>query len=182
MTVSSKANIFGAGHPVAPAPAGGGAGVVPPVVDLSSTPGVAVTFPCVAGLINCCFEAPDTPAIGTTEFTTNISSYGGIAGIVHLNRSVFLVGVFLSDEEPADPAPERLVFTDTCPAGCVFERLEPQIGQTFYIGLGGERPEYVAPEGATRLFLGIADAFFTQGPPGWYDNNSGKFDVVVRLP
>jgi hypothetical protein len=100
---------------------------------------------------------------------------------VHGERSVFLVGVFLGDAEPANPAPERLDFTQTCPDVCTVDRIEPELGQTFFIGMGGEAPEYVVPDGATRLFLGFADGYFTHGAPGWYGNNSGQLDLVVRL-
>jgi hypothetical protein len=182
VVVPSTANIFGAGHEIAPDPAGGGAGVVPPVVELPAAPNVVVTFPCVSGLINCCFGAPDTGPVGTMTYTTVIESWGGISGIIHKSRSVFLVGVFLGDEEPQDPAPERLDFSETCPGECTFDRLAPELGQTFYVGAGGETVEYLAPEGATRLFLGIADAYLTHGNPGWYDNNSGQFEAVVSLP
>jgi hypothetical protein len=95
---------------------------------------------------------------------------------------MFLVGVFLGDAEPADPAPKRLDFTDGCEQSCDVDRIEPRLGQTFFIGAGGgDRPRYVAPEGATRLFLGVADAYFTTGLPGWYGNNSGGWTVTVRL-
>ncbi|CAN5780474.1 hypothetical protein BH23CHL7_BH23CHL7_06760 [soil metagenome] len=182
ITVSSRANIFGAGHAVAPEPGGGGGGDLPPVVELPSGPDIVVTFPCVTGRISCCSGASESSANGTTDYSTNIFSYQGISGISHGRRSVFLVGVFVGDEEPTHPATASLDFTQTCPDVCTVDQFEPEIGQIFFIGLGGERPAYVAPGGATRLFLGFADAFFTQGSPGWYGNNSGQLEVVVRLP
>lgn len=151
------------------------------MVELPAGSANAVRFPCVTGLINCCGETPDTTAAGTTEDSTNILSFGGISGIVHNDRAVFLVGVFLTDDEPGDPAPSVTDYTYVCPAGCAVSTIAPEIGQTFFIGLGGESPVYLVPVGATRLFLGIADAFRTHGAPGWYDNNNGKFDVLVRI-
>lgn len=179
--VPSNANIFGAGHASPPAPGDGGAGILPPAVPLPAG-GVIVTFPCADGLINCCFGAPDTPPSGTDAFSTDLESWEGISGLIHGSRSVFLVGVFLGDAEPADPAPKRLDFTDRCELSCDDARIEPKLGQTFFIGAGGaDRPRYVAPDGATRLFLGLADGYFTTGLPGWYGNNSGGWTVIVRL-
>jgi hypothetical protein len=50
--------------------------------------------------------------------------------------------------------------------------------EPFFIGDGvnssGTVQQFVAPPGATRLFLGVMDG------SGWY-NNSGTFDVVVTV-
>ena len=61
------------------------------------------------------------------------------------------------------------------------ETLTPKLGQVFFIGNGGEQSSYVAPAGATRLYLGVADAYFFAGPPGWYGNNSGEFQATVNV-
>jgi hypothetical protein len=180
--VDAQANIFGAGHSAPPAPGGGGAGVLPPFVGLQLGRNSVITFPCVAGRIDWGFGSVNTSANGSTEYSTNIQSFNGVSGIVHNKRGVFLVGLFLTDEKPRDPAPERLDFSETCPDACTVDRLDPGIGQTFFVGLGGDEPEYAVPTGATRLFLGLADAQFTRGAPGWYGNNRGNFEVVVRLP
>lgn len=89
---------------------------------------------------------------------------------------MFLVGVFVSDDEPADPAPERLDFTGEE----TFEELAPEIGQTFLIGDGQGR-RFLVPAGATRLFLGFADAFLYEGAPGWYGNNAGWLEATVAV-
>ena len=179
VVVPSTSNIFAAGRAVAQAPAGGGGGTLPPAVELDAGD-AAVTFPCADGLVNCCFGAPDTSPAGTIEYTTDITSWRGVSGIIHAKRSIFLVGVFLGPDEPADPAPDRLDFTGQCTRSCDFASLEPELGQTFFIGDGGAgKPRYVIPEGATRLFLGIADGYLTHGAPGWYANNSGAWTVVV---
>jgi len=89
---------------------------------------------------------------------------------------MFLVGVFLGDDPPSDPAPRRLNFTKRER----FDLLAPQIGQTFLIGDGQGRT-YRVPKGATRLFLGFADAYTYQGNPGWYDNNAGRLMVTVHV-
>jgi hypothetical protein len=107
---------------------------------------------------------------------TDVTSYEGISGIVHRGNGMFLTGVFLTDDPPSELAPQRLDFTDREQ----FEVLAPEIAQTFFVG-DGEGRRYCVPAGATRLFLGFADAFLYQGPPGWYDNNDGELDVIVAV-
>ena len=181
--VSSRANIWGAGHDEAPSPGGGGGGELPPLVDLEVSEGTEVSFPCTSGTVDCCsgsmFSAPAGPE--GSVWSTRISPYQGLSGILHDKRGVFLAGVFVGEDEPADPAPKSLDFTELCPAECTFETLEPELGQIFYIGLGGEESAYVAPAGASRLYLGIPDAEFVQGAPGWYGNNAGHFEVAVDV-
>lgn len=123
-------------------------------------------------------SAPGTGADGyRSGLATDINSYNGISGIVNRKNTMFLVGVFLTDEMPRQGEhPERLGFTD----GEDFTELAPLIGQTFFIGDGIGRT-FLIPSGATRLFLGFADAFETQGDPGWYGNNSGQLAVTVSF-
>jgi hypothetical protein len=94
----------------------------------------------------------------------------------HLLRHRLLVGVFLTDAEPVDPAPTRLDFTDNED----FDLLAPEIAQTFLIGDGVGR-RYQAPIGATRLFLGFVERMFYKGLPGWYANNSGELQATVNV-
>jgi hypothetical protein len=89
---------------------------------------------------------------------------------------MFLVGVFLTDSPPSKPAPPRLDFTTR-----EFDLLAPRIGQTFLIG-DGKGHKYRVPSGATRLFVGFADAFGYQGAPGWYENNAGNLTVTAAIP
>lgn len=186
VTVPSKSNIFAAGHAEPTDPGGGGAGRLPPEVELPA--GVpAISFPCVDGTINCCVNSQNAGSAGPAgdpRWSTDIPASDGISGMLHGSLGVFLVGVFLGAAEPADPAPERLDFTELCPAPgdtCTFTRLEPELAQLFYVGSGGPDREYLVPAGATRLFLGIADAALTTGPHGYYANNSGTFTAVVAF-
>jgi hypothetical protein len=59
-----------------------------------------------------------------------------------------------------------------------FTTLSPQLKQVFFIGRGPtaarETRRFVVPEGATRLYLGIMDAFE-------WNNNTGAFQVSVAL-
>jgi hypothetical protein len=183
MAVSAQANIFGAGSDFAPGPGGGGGGVLPPSVQLPQGSSV-VTFPTVTGKITARMGSlPYTGPTGDGTGETDITSYGGISGIVDRRHGMFLVGVFLGDDPPSTSAPERLDFSKNER----FETFAPKIGQTFLIGGGGDRTFRVSP-GATRLFLGFADAYSAgeaalqgnyQGRPGYYDNNDGHLCVAV---
>jgi hypothetical protein len=173
-------NIFGAGHDAPPAPGGGGGGALPPVCELPAG-ATTVTFPSATGQVTPYRDQPlrNGPAgdrDGAGGENTIVLSHRGISGIVNQGNGMFLVGVFLSDYEPADPAPERLDFTNAEN----FEELAPEIAQTFLIGDGQGR-RYLVPSGATRLFLGFADAFLYEGAPGWYGNNDGALEVTISV-
>ena len=178
LVVDGKANLFAAGQARPSDPGGGGAGVRPPVIELPTGQSRVMTVPCAEGEVNCCGGSAEGKASpgGTEVFSTDIESSGGISGIVVSDRSIFLAGVFLSDEAPQEPGPERLDQTGKT----TFEAFEPEIGQTFVIGTG-EGSSWVVPEDATRLYLGIMDAYYTTGPHGWYGNNSGWFEATVRV-
>jgi hypothetical protein len=171
-------NIFGAGREAPPAPGGGGGGALPPACDLPSG-STTVTIPAATGQVTPYVDQPlrngaagDRDGAGGEN--TDVLSYRGISGIVNRGNGLFLVGVFLADDEPSDPAPERLDFTNAED----FEELAPEIGQTFLIGDGVGR-RFLIPAGATRLFLGFADAFLYEGAPGWYGNNAGALEVTI---
>lgn len=179
ISVSGQANIFGAGSDTAPGPGGEGGGLVPPSWELPEGIRV-VTFPTVTGKVSPMEALVDPgPAGGDQQGATDITSYGGISGIVDRRNGMFLVGVFLTDAAPSPPAPRRLDFTRRER----FRTLSPQIAQTFFIGDGTDRSVRIPP-GATRLFLGFADAYsgghFYQGEPGFYDNNGGRLCVAVK--
>jgi hypothetical protein len=110
----------------------------------------------------------------------DMTNYGDGISAPKSVRTNALVGVFLSDDSPTgDPTPPQLDFT----GGLDFMRLEPEIGQIFFIGNGrtgdtkagdytGDSQAFIAPPGATRLYFGTADG------EGWY-NNSGSFTLSV---
>ena len=175
--VLATANIFGAGHEFPPVPGGGGRGTMPPELSLPTGAARTVSFPSVSGQVNPIRDsAPWNGPEGNKVGPTDVESFEGISGILDSHNAMFFVGVFLSDAEPADPAPERLDFTGKED----FELLEPRIGQTFFIGDGGAR-RFRVPAEATRLFLGFADAYFYVGPPGYYNNNQGELLVKVFI-
>jgi HYR domain-containing protein len=172
--VLATANIFGAGYSSAPSPGGGGGGTLPPGWRLPAGSNRMVTFPRVTGTVTGIETAPTNGPEGNGKGPTDVESWQGISGIVDAHNAMFLVGVFLGDAEPSLPAPSRLDFSGTER----FDSIAPAVGQTFFIGNGVGR-RFVVPDGATRLFVGFADAFFWVGMPGYYGNNSGHLDVVV---
>lgn len=177
ITVAGTANIFGAGHAEPPAPGGGGGGTLPVVYYLPSGTDRIVRFSNISGVVSCCGDPPTVGPEGI-EASSDVGSWGGIAGIVHNNRRLFLAGVFLDDSEPMDPAPARLDCTLDD-----FLVLAAELRQTFFIGDGltgtgeGEVQSFVAPPGATRLYLGFADALDFYGLPGWYHDNLGELTI-----
>ena len=175
--VDARANIYAAGRAAPVEPGGFGAGKLPPVWVLPDGGVRVVTISDVAGCV--------TPISGSTPFhgpggdgvgPSLVESYAGISGITHQRNGMFLVGVFVTDAEPRDPAPQTLDFTDAED----FDSIEPAIGQVFFVGDGAGR-RFRAPPDATRLFLGFADAPAYQGPPGAYDNNAGRVQATVTV-
>ncbi len=189
LPVDGKANIFGAGHATAPAPGGGTGGILPPSVSFAAGPNQVLTFSSVTGEVSCCdtdpstsvrFNGPDGGAFPTLD-DTGISSWGGISGLIHTNRIMFLTGVFLNNDIPtAGSEPAVLTFSD--PED--FTDLSPVLNQTFFIGDGltdtsGTTQRFHVPAGATRLFLGFVDGSFVGDPdvlvpPGFYGDNGGE--------
>jgi hypothetical protein len=114
--------------------------------------------------------------------SSSISSFGGISG--YLGTQGALVGVFLSNSIPNGAAPARLDFS-TSGLGTDFLSLTPALQQVFYIGngvtSGNVFQQFVAPAGATRVFLGITDAFGFNGAPGAFDDNDGSYQIRVGI-
>jgi hypothetical protein len=175
--VLGTSNIFAAGRDFEPAPAGGGGGTQPTVWKLPAGASRVITVACTVGeVIPIRGISGWNGASGDGVGPTDVHSYEGIAGIIHGENGMFIVGVFLPGAAPADPAPERLDFTDNEQ----FDLLEPDIGQVFFVGDGKGR-RFGVPGGATRLFLGFADGYLYKGAPGWYGNNGGQIDVTLEV-
>lgn len=88
-----------------------------------------------------------------------------------------VVGIFLGDKQPnkvMTALPSQLDFTS--PSSRDFTALSPQLRQPFFIGNGrrsnGDLQQFIAPSGATRLFLGTMDGYE-------WNNNIGGFEVRV---
>ncbi|HTP07936.1 MAG TPA: twin-arginine translocation signal domain-containing protein [Anaerolineae bacterium] len=192
LIIPATSSIFGAGHTTPPntdicAQDGVNGGTLPPHILIPSGARRTLTFDEVTGLIvnflgGTPYIGPDGVATPSDTDWTNINSAMGISGVKCTGLGGFLVGVFLSDEEPTNPAPPRLDFT-----GAVnFASITPLLNQTFYIGDGlmgtgsGNAQVFYIPENATRLFLGIADSDWQENP-GCYGDNSGSFTASFRI-
>ena len=180
LTVQSTADIFLSGHSGTIGISN--PGTSPALIPVGDLAGQVVRFTSVSGSWNCQPGGAFGSADGDGCYnSTNISSYRGISGITHGNKTMFLVGVFLSDAEPADPAPTRL---DATNANSV-ATFQPLLAQTFFIGdgltSGGTTQEFTIPAGATRLFLGIADGSGFQGGPCCYNDNSGSVTLNWQI-
>lgn len=99
--------------------------------------------------------------------------YGtGISGPMDVQVSG-LVGVFIGSSVPSGPASAQL------DDGISFTSVAPGLDQIFWIGDGltgtgtGSVQSFLAPSGATRLYLGVVDGF------GWY-NNPGVISVTIN--
>ena len=185
VSISSQANVFGAGHASPPAPGGNGAGTLPPVVSLPAGSARVVRFPSLTGtaFASCSNAVSNGPDGSCNALGTDIASVSGIAGLISAANNM-VVGVFLGPAEPADPAPARLDFRPTA-LGQTFADLSPALRQVFFIGdgraPGGALQRFHAPAGATRLFVGIADSFDFSGSVCCYADNSGGFEGTVDV-
>jgi hypothetical protein len=140
------------------------------VTGLTLIPGQMLTFS-VTGWVSHVGATTD-PGVGpdgSTMFTSGPwgTGIGGYTAPINA-----LMGVFLDNSQPMDPAPASLNFNTI---GTDFAMLAPGLRQIFFIGDGeanGMAQHFVIPTGATRLYLGSSDGF------GWY-NNSGTFRVTI---
>ena len=159
LTIQGTANIFASGQVSA------SDGTLPQSTVFAGS-NLQLIFSSVTGLVNCCSSAPDSPPDGGTGAggNTNINSLNGISGIIDSSRTLFLVGMFDNGSLNGGAAPARLDFSANQDS---FTTLSPLLYQTFFIGDGrtgfnnaaGTQQVFVVPTGATRLFLGFADAF-----------------------
>jgi hypothetical protein len=191
LTVDAKANIFGAGHAVPPGPSSfnpAGAGILPPGVQFVAATDNVFAVTAASGSVSCCgaaspdrFNGADGHLAGANFPCGDraILGYGGISGITDRERYMFLIGAFLDDSEPADPQPPALDVTGKHDLADLF----PALRQLFFVGDGktasGQVQTFHAPKGATRLFLGFADAVCFQGLPGGYADNVGSLSVTL---
>jgi hypothetical protein len=186
VVVDGKCNIFGAGLATPPAPGGGGGGFSPVGLSLVGHAFPYVELTSVTGAVRAGVTFPLNGADGgsSASGTTDVLSLGGISGLIHQNRTLFLTGVFLGPGPASDPAPARLDVTN---ANGVSE-FSPLLAQTFFMGDGldaaGNVQRFTIPVGATRFYLGFVDALDFGNPtdlPGHYDDNSGTLRVNTNV-
>ncbi len=119
------------------------------------------------------------------EGNTPLSSLTPLAGLSGWSGTQGpLTGVFLTNANPVSASPPATLNFST-PAARDFLTLSPELGQVFFIGdgvtSGGLRQEFIAPAGATRLFVGIPDGFGFNGPPGAYEDNDGQYQIILAI-
>ena len=89
-----------------------------------------------------------------------------------------ILGVYLNDSVPGSAAAPPVLDFSTA-ASQNFTSLSPKLNQTFFIGdgrtSGGAIQQFVAPAGATRLFLADMDSYE-------WNNNIGSFTITVHGP
>ncbi|HXT38591.1 MAG TPA: hypothetical protein VN887_01070 [Candidatus Angelobacter sp.] len=121
------------------------------------------------------------PFFGPDGETNSISHYLGAENGIADVAAPFecLVGVFLGTNQPdLNPTPQPLDFSTATNRDYLI--LTPTLQQPFFIGDGltssGSVQQVIAPDGATRLFVGTIDEY------SWF-NNEGSFTVqIVRVP
>ena len=100
------------------------------------------------------------------------------------SRPPTAAGTSSASSSPIPCPPDHPLRPSTSP-GIATSLLSPELAQTFFIGDGrtstGRPQRFHPPTGATRLYLGLADAWSFDGPPGFYADNSGSFKVAVRF-
>ena len=178
LVVAANANLYGAGHAMAPEPGGGGAGVLPPFVVLPPGTGRLMLLTGVAGAIDIFGGAPSEGPDGIPTSEIREAGFGGLSGY-WARANGAMSAVFLDDAEPTDPAPADL----DC-GNLSYGTLAPALNQVFVIGDGltgtasGEPQVIAVPDGATRVFFGISDSSGGDALPGAYGDNNGSFTVV----
>lgn len=176
---SSIYQIFGhAGNP------GGDYGAAADAALVSFAAGSGNTFHFSArGMTHCCSGTPNVRSDGVLA-GNNVTGANGLSDALG-NSQLPLLGVFTTEADPfGGAAPAALVWDANNPLS-----LAPLLHQVFYIGdglggyLNGSGPvlDFLAPATATRLYLGVSDAWAFNGLTGYYNDNPGQYDVNVRL-
>ncbi len=191
ITVSGKANIFGAGQTdPTPTVAVGSGGVAAPYLPVYG--GETVRLTASSGTVNSGASGAGAVVPDGERHPTrrcDITGVAGISGYLNRNNSAHLVGVFVG-AAPLTETPARLDFSADA-TGEDFELIGPGLGQVFFIGdgltPGGKVQEFEAPAGATRLHIGFPDAYegnntyVYTGPPNGYGDNSGSWSIRLAV-
>jgi uncharacterized delta-60 repeat protein len=153
----------------------------PVLVNLNLTPGSWVQVSNITGTAAHWPPAPTGPEgcliLDPCIFTNISHDIGAEHGKSNLTAPInSLIGVFLDNNIPQNPAPASLDFSTMQSRD--YLDLHPQLKQVFFIGdgktNGGVQQKITVPPGATRLFLGIMDGI------EWI-NNTGAFNVTVNI-
>ncbi|MFO1065379.1 MAG: putative Ig domain-containing protein [Pirellulales bacterium] len=173
--VSGKANPYLAGMPNGSTALGSIAPAGSPS-SVSVTSGEVLRFSATGQVLSQGFIMG--PSADGRADNINLGALNGLSGL-QLPVTGALVGVFLSDESPANQsAPATLDFRNggNVPGGVNYQSLAPALRQLFFIGDGkndqGVEQTITVPAGATRLML-------ASGASSSWDNSRGTFDVQI---
>ena len=181
--IDARSNVFGYGVGT-PQPGGGGGGLVAPSIALAAGT-TTLTFS-ATGLAGWSGSLNNGPDGGTFSSSTAIPSVGPISGFT-APLSGELVGLFVpSGDFSGLNAPAALSYPNL--ASFALPSYAPGLRQVFFIGDGltgtgsGATQTFAVPTGASRLVLGIADAFDFNASAGYYDDNVGGYTVGYVAP
>lgn len=161
----------------------------------------SITFG-ATGVISCLNIAPDINPDGISAGThcggvTNVFGINGIKGqaVTTLANPIsqslnnyggnHLSGVFLDNVNPVGVVNTVLTDIATQTTDDIVDI--GNLSESFFIGDGNSDTvannvqTFIIPTTATRLFLGIEDAFAISGTPGCYQDNNGQFNVEYTI-
>jgi hypothetical protein len=145
----------------------------PVEVPIQFSPGQTVQVS-ATGFVGLYTSAPNTPPEGSSESTSTGRNFG-ISSVRGPRGG--LIGLFLGPQAPTPAA--YPVDLDFRPGARDLTVLKPRLHQPFWIGSGsttsGESRNFIVPQGATRLFLGV----LVSGGNNY--TNSGFFSVSVNI-
>lgn len=154
--------------------------------DLNLRPGDALSFEGLSGTAIYVTNGGQNSADGVSNFIVALGeTYPGSVPTTNMNGMSNLrapigaiIAVFLNDNASSSgSAPSNLDFNDSTQRD--YSTLSPQLKQVFFVGDGkrsnGEVQKIIVPSGATRVFIGMMDAW------QWNDNvGNFKFNVYGR--
>lgn len=147
--------------------------------DLGLVPGDTVSFEGLSGQANNGAGASNTGPDGNTGWNVALGNASpssapnnSVNGISNVRAPISACMAVFLDDSPGSVAPASLDFGTA--ASRDYLQLNPELQQTFFVGDGktslGEVQRIKIPPGATRIYLGMMDAW------QWNDNN-GSFNL-----
>jgi Flp pilus assembly protein TadG len=154
--------------------------------QLSNMPliaGNSLTFDSISGTAGQDPGLSDYQPDGNLGYVTYNREYDSVPAAEHGKSNIrspinAIIGVFLDDSSPTSgSAPSMLDFSSS--ASRDFKTLAPKLKQVFFIGDGltssGITQQFVVPDGATRLYIGMMDGYE-------WNNNYGSRKIRVERP
>lgn len=185
-TVQGTANIYLSGGNTMTSYSGGGQGTTPNQINLNAGAGRILTVT-ATGTWGCAtVDGYSVDGANCAGSNTSLNSSGKISGANFQGRTMPLVGVFLGSSLPGS-APATLMYGGVGLSYSSTSYAAPLLGQIFFIGDGltgtgsGANQAFGVPDGATTLFLGVADGFGFAGDPGYYDDNVGSITARYNI-